>query len=291
MSTVNVQWLTQDETLFELDWLSFLFSEDVRVEYEPDKIETDKNTFLICNHAVPYRYVLDRLRENNKKYVIVLLSDENLRDPCEWLHDPNCLGLMRNYISPMQLRHPKVTVFGLGYKRGFKDYIDEAKKTRDNMWCFAGTPHGERGRMLELFKQLNPNQVRTCSGFGAADGLSTKEYAEVMSDSVFALCPAGQDSMDSFRLYEALEAGCIPVTTRYSQQFKIMPSYWHGVFYGVVPELPFIIEDTWEKCLEVITKLNADEINYKKKCCINVWNQYKNKWKDDVYKFMLQLEK
>jgi hypothetical protein len=109
MNDVKIQWLTSDENLFELDWLKFLFSDVqdyIDIEYDYRKINTDHNTVLICNHAVPYRAVLDELRSKGKKYAIVLLSDENLIDPCEWLHDPNCVGCMRNYVHPNFLTNP-----------------------------------------------------------------------------------------------------------------------------------------------------------------------------------------
>lgn len=42
------------------------------------------------------------------------------------------------------------------------------------------------------------------------DYLPPEEYARIMQDSVFVLCPKGH-SIDQFRIYEALEAGAIPV--------------------------------------------------------------------------------
>jgi hypothetical protein len=53
----RVQWLTEDHSLWEIDWLRFLFKpvqDYIEVEFEKDKIKTDENTVLICNHSVPY---------------------------------------------------------------------------------------------------------------------------------------------------------------------------------------------------------------------------------------------
>jgi hypothetical protein len=282
MNDVKIQWLTSDENLFELDWLKFLFSDVqdyIDIKYDYRKINTDHNTVLICNHAVPYRAVLDELRSKGKKYAIVLLSDENLIDPCEWLHDPNCVGCMRNYIHPNFLTNPKVTVFGLGYKRDFHKYLNlKDTEKRDLLWSFAGTLHGDRKKAVDLFKDERPNKVHACSGFGAADGLSTKEYVEMLQESVFALCPSGQDSMDSFRLYEALEAGCIPITLTNSNQFKLYPSYWHGVFKGA--ELPFVIEKDWEKLHEKVINNLSKDVDIVSKKCKNLWETYKTIWRN-----------
>ena len=288
MTSVNIQWLTQDESLWELDWLRYLFSDvqqDIEIEPDPTKIKTNKNTVLICNHAVPYRYVLDELRSKQKRYGIVLLSDENLIDPCEWLHDPQCLGLMRNYVHPGQLTHPKVKVFGLGYKSGFCDHLS-GNGIRDLQWSFAGTPHGERKQMLDMFTDLKPNRSAFCSGFNAKDGLDTAEYAKLLESSKYALCPPGQDSMDSFRIYEALEAGCVPVTLNNSLQFILRPSYWHAVFYGE-QKMPFVSEDEWELTRSVVHGVSQEEYEQHRKDCAAVWLRWKTLWKTtatDLYK-------
>jgi hypothetical protein len=288
MTSVNIQWLTQDESLWELDWLRYLFSDvqqHIDIEPDPTKIKTNENTVLICNHAVPYRYVLDELRSNGNRYVIVLLSDENLMDPCEWLHDPQCLGLMRNYVNPGQLTNPKVKVFGLGYKRGFCEHLS-GDLTRELQWSFAGTAHGERKQMLDMFADIKPNKSHFCSGFNAKDGLDTAEYVKLLESSKYALCPPGQDSMDSFRIYEALEAGCVPVTLNNSLQFILRPSYWHAVFYGE-QKMPFVSEDWWELTSDAVHELSQEKYEQHRTDCAAMWLRWKTLWKTtatDLYK-------
>ncbi len=287
----RVQWLTEDHSLWEVDWLRFLFKpiqDYIEVEFEEDKIKTDENTVLICNHSVPYRNVLNRLRQEGKKYAIVLLSDENLIEPCEWLHDPHCVGLIRNYINPMLLGHPKVSVFGLGYKIGLVKELQITEK-RELVWSFAGTPHKDRATVIEKFKELQPYKVHTCSGFNAADGLNTKEYAELLKNSKYALCPPGQDSMDSFRIYEALEAGCIPVCLKNTGYWHVYPSYWHGVFHGE-STLPFVCENTWEDCLSIIKQVEKEGLYEEiQNDCKFFWDKWKTAWQNQAVKLYEKL--
>jgi hypothetical protein len=292
MTSVNIQWFTQDESLWELDWLRYLFSDvqqHIEIESDPTKIKINENTVLICNHAVPYRYVLDELRSKGKRYVIVLLSDENLMDPCEWLHDPQCLGLMRNYVHPRQLTNPKVKIFGLGYKRGFCNYLS-GDRTKNLQWSFAGTAHGERKQMLDMFSDLKPNRAHLCSGFNANDGLNTAEYVKLLESSKYALCPPGQDSMDSFRIYEALEAGCVPVTLNNSLQFILRPSYWHAVFYGE-QKMPFVSEDWWELTCDAVHEVSSVEYEKYKADCGALWVKWKTLWKTAATNFYKKLER
>jgi hypothetical protein len=291
MTPINIQWFTQDESLWELDWLRYLFSDvqqHIEIEPNPTKIKTNENTVLICNHAVPYRCVLNELRSKGKQYVIVLLSDENLMDPCEWLHDPQCLGLMRNYVHPGQLTNPKVKIFGLGYKRGFCEHLS-GDQTRDLQWSFAGTPHGERKQMLDMFADIKPNKSHVCSGFNANDGLDTAEYVKLLESSKYALCPPGQDSMDSFRIYEALEAGCVPVTLNNSLQFILRPSYWHAVFYGE-QKMPFVSEDWWELTCDAVHGVSSEKYEQHKADCAALWLKWKTLWKTAATDFYNKLQ-
>lgn len=284
MNPVNVQWLTKDETFWEVDWLRYLLgdvSDYIDIEFEQTKIRTDKNTVLIANHAVNYRPILERLRQNSKRYVIVLTSDENLIEPCEWLHDPACVGLLRNYFNPLQFTHPKIKTFGLGYKRDFQKYLKNTGVERDLIWSFAGTLHGERQKMLDTFAELRPNETHSCSGFGAADALDTQDYVNMLQESRYALCPPGQDSMDSFRLYEALEAGCVPVALRSTERMNIQPSYWHAVFLGET-DLPFIIGNTWAECFEIVEQVEKQgEWPTLQKLCNGFWEHWKTRWRNE----------
>jgi len=285
MKNINIQWVTRDSTLFELDWLKEVIGThgtdmDIHVVNYFEEFKTDKNSLVICSHAVNYRVCLDALRQNGKHYGVFLLSDENLAEQCEWLHDPGCVFCIRNYVHPMYIQHPKVMTIGLGYKRHFQEFLTRSTEERQLLWSFAGTPHGERRDMFEIFKDLKPHQTHNCSGFGAADSLTTRGYAEMLENSKFALCPPGQDSMDSFRLYEALEAGCIPVTTARTPRLPIYPSYWHGVMQSAeIYEIPFVIRDNWETGLyEVKEILYNDKYKETQEKCQAFWQKVKKNW-------------
>ena len=288
MKNINIQWVTQDAGLFELDWLCEILDvqeTDINIVRNFEDFKTDKNSLVICNHAVNYRVCLDALRANSRQYGVFLLSDENLIETCEWLHDPNCLFSIRNYVHPVYFSHPKVMTIGLGYKRDFKKHLThKPAEERYNAWVFAGTPHGERSKMLDTFELIKPNQTHECSGFCSADALTTRGYAEMMNNAVFALCPPGQDSMDSFRVYEALEAGCIPVVLARTEKMQIYPSYWHAVIQSAGEnQIPFTICETWKDCADSVNKeLSDNTIKSVQKKCQYFWNNIKTQWKNNI---------
>ena len=78
MKNINIQWVTQDSTLFELDWLKEVIGiygtdMDIHVVNHFKEFETNENSLVICSHAVNYRVCLDALRQNGKHYGVFLL--------------------------------------------------------------------------------------------------------------------------------------------------------------------------------------------------------------------------
>jgi hypothetical protein len=200
------------------------------------------------------------LKNGNCTFGIISLSDEGLADSAAQYQHPNLRFVMRNYYHPRLQDVPgNVYTFGLGYKRGFWDgYNGKAPGLRTvaerrYVWSFAGTMHhAERRAVLARFKQLTPNRVVETSGFGAKDGVDTRGYRDLLLDTIFVLCPYGNVNLDTFRLYEAMEAGAIPVTLKQNtlllDKFQTHGNYWMHVFTPNrhMHTAPFIAVDTWE---------------------------------------------
>lgn len=55
---------------------------------------------------------------------------------------------------------------------------------------------------------------------GFAQGLSSREHMELLSESRLSLCPAGAYSMETFRFFESTLMGAIPVVER-------LPKFWY----------------------------------------------------------------
>ena len=61
---------------------------------------------------------------------------------------------------------------------------------------------------------LPDGYLKVISGFGGYtdDGVEYQQYLDIMRQSKYVICPAGSMCVDSFRLYEAMECGAIPIT-------------------------------------------------------------------------------
>lgn len=83
---------------------------------------------------------------------------------------------------------------------------------RQNDACFTGNTgnNGKRKDMVQQFEtatRMKVQGITRSAGFGAGD---REDYVNSMLSSRFCLAPPGS-SFETFRLYEALQAGCVPV--------------------------------------------------------------------------------
>lgn len=82
-------------------------------------------------------------------------------------------------------------------------------------WSFVGNLKQDRFHMLEEFTLAMPQ------GLSKTDGsVSPQEMSAIYNSSVFVPNGRGQVSLDCFRLYEAIFAGCIPVIVSTQQELK-----------------------------------------------------------------------
>lgn len=93
-------------------------------------------------------------------------------------------------------------------------------------------------------------------------GLSSDEYARKLADTKIALCPKGFVSTESFRMYEAMRAGCVVVTVR-------QPRSWYRDGWPVV-ELK-----RWSQLERTVNRLLDDpvELDRLQKASIRWWNE------------------
>jgi hypothetical protein len=110
----------------------------------------------------------------------------------------------------------KVLVLPLGYHFTLRNGIDNPLERtpqlpfRSNVWCFFGTDWNNRSSILELLKPVGKYSCKLFNEWNHPDNLTREEYCATLLDSVFVPCIGGNNP-DTFRLYEALECGCIPI--------------------------------------------------------------------------------
>lgn len=207
------------------------------------------------------RLILDKCGELGKQLVLLHMSDEFARDPVAGVYDhPAVKHVFRNYWRSdlSGLGADKVTVIPLGYANGRSGnglgYKTPAFADRELVWSFVGSADRVgRKEALDQLRVVEPHVDVLKEGWSAPHAQDATTYVSTLRRSKFVPCMRGAKALESFRVYEALEAGAIPV---------YVPSESNGCadefreMYGL--SHPFLAIPSWSEAAQVLPKLAAN---------------------------------
>ena len=138
---------------------------------------------------------------------------------------------------------------------------------------FIGSDKSDRRHMVNIFKENMKNtNITFVNNNWNIDNLpiSPRDCFNIYNNSIFVLCGRGNKSLDSFRIYEAIVSGAIPVICGPMDEIK------NTFFYNnKLP--PFIYDENWEN---VLTKCSELLSNYEK--LQEIQNELMSWWNDQV---------
>lgn len=196
----------------------------IQAIYNNLKDHFDDNVVLVAR-MWQQEYTIDK----NKKFIVIITSAEGHRyiPPNEEIFNENCLGIFTHY-------YPK-SVMNVGDQFNPNGFL-KVKKTHQlplGTAKFTGNsdiPILERKYDVTFIGQLDPyvrydlysavqkykpgpnDNFMFYEGWNK--GLGHEAYSEIMSNTKIALVPCGSASLDTFRFYEACQAGCIILTIK-----------------------------------------------------------------------------
>lgn len=189
--------------------------------------------------------------ESYPQTLVIVTSDEENKFPISELYHPD-MKVWSSYPVSRDLDG----YWPIGYRSDTKKLIKTyglPEKTLD--WFFAGqSNHQSRWECVAALKDLPNGFLEVSDGFG--QGLSYDTYIKYMTLAKVVPCPMGSVSPDSFRLYEALESGCIPIVEN--------REFWTMMF----GEVPFPIVENWLGLKDMI-EYYKDRPDVNNKC--QVW--------------------
>jgi hypothetical protein len=106
--------------------------------------------------------------------------------------------------------------------------------------------------MAAAFAELEPSFLAGTTSIYREGGkkLSKAEFNDVMKNSIFSPCPMGNVILETWRLYESLELGCIPIVeTRASLDY----------FTGLFGQHPIPSFGSWEAARHYVQEALADK--------------------------------
>ena len=234
--TIGSHMLTK-ETLLEHSWLQWLIDNDKTPEdigtarehsrgvnfqiihVEKPEPEAGAPIFLVQRPYVEhYRKLFMRYEAAGLEFKVIHLSDEHESDPVDWVHLPACKGVLRNYPRADLEGVAKVVTVPLGWARSSGERPAPWQQTpglpfRDIVWSFYGTRWAQRDATLVPLRQLPHHECVLYDKWMDPKQLGKEQYLGRMLNSMFVPCPGGVN-VETFRFYEALECGAIPLYVR-----------------------------------------------------------------------------
>jgi hypothetical protein len=197
--------------------------------------------------------------------VLFHLADEWYTDDCAaytW-----CDRVFRNHWTFMHADNRKVMFFPLGYKTGFSHQnLSKTAAEHRHLWSFMGDANkSTRQAMLKAVRGIGENFVHLTSGFNSTDALPVERYREIMGESIFVPAPCGWQKLESFRAWEALEAGSIPIVERRPQ---------FDYFATLCGDYPFPCISDWSQAADIMRKDMAELEDLRQRCW-DWWQLYK----------------
>lgn len=198
----------------EIFWLKRLLRE-IAIEQVEDLSQTRvfPNSIVICKKLDQLRPELLRSISVTPGVILFHISDEWYLDRLE---PYRCfVHVFRNYYHP-GLRQRGITQFPMGPCRFIGENGEIPPVTdRRHRWSFVGNLASTRRPMMHHLADIKPSCIHITGTRGPSNTwLGPADYLQVLSDSMFVPCPMGNVNLESFRLYEALDCGAIPIVER-----------------------------------------------------------------------------
>ena len=206
---------------------------------------------------------------NQGRFTLIHVSDEEGLDG-DQLYPmlPESTTIWRNF--PYERFDNKTTIhhFPIGPRKEFLESMQlKNASERTTPWAFMGTlwRTGNRTLATSIFLREHPSG-EFFGGQFFGRGLPIKQYRDRLQNSIFALCPEGDRHFDTFRLYESLQAGCIPlVVERDGQAIRLLG-----------PQFPIPIFENWKLASKFAREnlQNRQALNTLQMLCQQWWGAY-----------------
>lgn len=222
-----------------------------RPEFEVIEDADSAPEAVVVIHADKHYGMESQITEWLSRYkgvVLIVAGDEHGELKIEEITHPNMkIWLMTPHAGR---KYTNVDRFiGEGFTPHSDLIINQPEKNK--RWFFAGqVTHGRRTKCVAQLKKMDGGELIQTQAFAA--GIAPSEYIEKLSTARVIPCPGGPATPDTFRFYETLEMGGIPIADAYSALNK-NDGYWQMLFGE---ELPFPVIKDWNELPDMVNYFN-----------------------------------
>jgi GR25 family glycosyltransferase involved in LPS biosynthesis len=245
---------------YEFAWFKQIFS-SMSLDIECvgfDETPADDGIVILMRPTPPQIRRLEAWAAAGVKFYILHMSDEYSQDPIGFY--PLAQGVIRNYYRKEVAEGDKIITIPLGFHWAIPDgepVIHTPRPPfREFVWSFVGTGWAGRKEKLRPLEAVpGDHKLVFMDQWNSPSMIGREESLSILLNSWFVPCPAGNNG-ETFRIYEALEAGSIPIVV----QEPGMEDYF--AFIGRY--LPLMLATSWEHAAQLIYTLRKEPEIYEK---------------------------
>ena len=212
---LNLIWAQNPNSLAEKNWIRWLFQDLNVTEHVVPNLDLFKENsiYIIGRKDHPLSWLPNHFLEgldSVKQKGLFQISDECYSGGYSIYSKFDFV--LRNYYS-LIFEQPGVMVLPLGFTTHSINQRRIVPATeRALLWSFAGAKTAARLKMYKAFKSIDPNACYFYENRKhQKPALDREAFMGVLAQTVFSPCPMGNVVLETFRLYESLEMGCIPI--------------------------------------------------------------------------------
>lgn len=285
--------------IHEGKWLLYLFGnpsihtiEKVRFEDPPP---TDAPIVITQRpHTPKVAAMLEKWNAYGVKFSVLHLSDEYklhntgvnplYNDNVEFYDLSGCEKVLRFYLR--NDLPSKVTTIPLGYHwtlpEGPQNILVKTPRTpfRSLVWSFHGTEWiGRREQLRPLCDISGKYEIQLFKDWNDAKALNEGEYITKLLDTLFVPCPDGMNP-ETFRFYEALECGCIPLLVRTEAN-----AFWVD---WVCENLQLLPLPSWEAAAKLVEHLMREKqmLEAYRMKVLSAWMEWRVRLREEIGKWI-----
>jgi hypothetical protein len=267
----------QQNDFLERDWIEEIIGKPLEfIPFGKEESPTSQaiNFILIQKWSAVEQIILEKiniLAEQKKPVVLIHLSDETVNDPLSIYEHPAVKLIIRNYVRKDVPSNDKVITIPLGYVRN-RSLKGKFKKLSERTlaWSFAGSvDKPNRIEMLQTLATVEPNSMKLLPTWKHPLPEEADEYMKTLEDTRFVPCPKGQN-YETYRLYEALEAGCIPICIGDANNE-------HECYNKLIGDNAILISKDWSSVKSMIQQIsnNPEALNQIQENLTKYWMTHK----------------
>ncbi|HEX8342128.1 MAG TPA: exostosin family protein [Tepidisphaeraceae bacterium] len=257
--------------------LGDLVTEEVE-DYADTDLSSDSIHVVSINHRplAEYNSYFEKLRANADNITLFHTGDE-------WFSggytNYQFFDRVIRYHSFRWARGNGIYTIPLGYPNTTRTGAYSIRSSsRSISWSFAGEIKSSRTQMARSMSEIAHHLLIDTIGPNARK-LNAEDYMRTLLDSVFCPCPMGNVNIETWRLYEALEYGCIPIVER-----RLTLDYYNELL-GPNPIPSF---NSWSDAAHWSSQIMRDpeRLDEKQIEIMRWWGSFKEILADDLRSYM-----